>query len=412
LNDSAFVSKIAAFFVAFVALAAWPAAALEPVYTESLFQELVGNAARRSSGGVKPAAVVTYAPLTGPTRSGAVTPVKMLPAASPASVRPTVRPAAPVSDFPREFGRVDSRKLGVHDKRADRTPPHVQPVTGPIERVMALVPARAGAASPAPRAPQVKAKALYCLDCSSNQVVLARNVSEPLPIASITKLLTAMVVIDEMKLDTVITVPDDIKLVPKHRVGIRGGDRLTVRDLLHGMLIESGNDCAEALARAYPKGGINAFMKAMNRKAAAMGAGKTVVFTPSGLDKQFVVGIKGGRTLAAHKANTASAEDVALIARHAFKYPLIRTISSMKTHTMTARNATPREYVLRSNDKLLDRPVALVGAKTGFTNLAGKCIVALFNDEKKAKEYVVVVLNSPTHFKTAEKVYRWVSGTL
>ncbi|MCA1962003.1 MAG: serine hydrolase [Desulfomonile sp.] len=411
MNDSAFVLRIAAFFVVFVSFGASPAAALEPVHSEGLFQQLIGNVAQRSSGGPKPDAA-TPVPLRGPTRSGVVAPVNALPAASPARFRPSVRPSAPVGDFPRVLDRVETRKLGVHERPADRPTAYVQPVTGQVERVMALVPARAGAASPPPRVPQVKAKALYCVDCSSNQVVLARNVSEPLPIASITKLLTAMVVIDEMKLDTVITIPDDIKLVPRHRVGIRGGDRLTVRDLLHGMLIESGNDCAEALARAYPKGGTSAFMKAMNRKAAAMGAGKTAVFTPSGLDKQFAVGIKGGRTLIAHKTNTASAEDVALIARHAFKYPLIRTISSMKTHTMTTCNATPREYVLRSNDKLLDRPVSLVGAKTGFTNLAGKCIVALFNDEKKAKEYVVVVLNSPTHFKTAEKVYRWVSGTL
>lgn len=408
MNASASVPIIGGFCV-FVALLATPVDAFEPVHSESLFQELIGNVARSGGVGPKPAAVNYVAP-RGPSRTGAVEPVRIMPAASPASVRPALRPSVPTNEFSRGIHGSETRKLGVEERTAVRPTAHIQPVTGSVERVMAMVPARAGASTPSPRAPQVKARALYCVDLSSNQVVLARNVSEPLPIASITKLLTAMTVIDEMKLDTVVTVPDDIKLVPRHKVGIRAGDRFTVRDLLHGMLIESGNDCAEALARAYPKGGAQAFMAAMNAKAATIGASKTAVFTPSGLDKQLIVGIKAGRALAAHKANTASAEDVGLIARRAFKYPLIRTISSMKTHTMTTRNAVPREYPLKSNDKLLDRPVSLVGAKTGFTNLAGKCIVALFNDEKKAKEYMVVVLNSPAHFRTAEKVYRWVSG--
>ncbi|MBI5247873.1 MAG: D-alanyl-D-alanine carboxypeptidase [Desulfomonile tiedjei] len=253
--------------------------------------------------------------------------------------------------------------------------------------------------------PPVKAKALYCVDCSSNKVVLAENTCAPLPIASITKLLTAMVIVEEMDLDRVVEVPEDIGQVERHVVGLKPGDQLTVRDLLHGMLIESGNDCAEALARAYPKGGREAFMGAMNRKAAALGASSTSFYTPSGLDSKMTLGRKDGRYLEARKANTASAEDVAAIARAAFKNPLISKISSTRTYTMRTRNFTPRDYPLVSNDKLLTRNLPLVGAKTGYTNLAGKCIVALFKHNEK--EHMVVVLNSPNHFKAAEKVYRW-----
>ncbi len=257
------------------------------------------------------------------------------------------------------------------------------------------------------KAPMVKAKALLCLDCGSNQVLLDKNSDLALPIASITKLVTAMVVIDEMDLDRVCEVPRDIKKIEKHVVGIRPGDRITVRDLLHGLLIESGNDCAEVLARHYPKGGRSGFLAAMQRKANEIGATKTRFYTPSGLDvKLNGTDVKTGDP-AAKLSNTASAYDVALIARKAFSYPLIGHIARLKTYSFRTVNANPREYKLVSNDKLLERGLPLEGAKTGYTDAAGKCIVALFKDHEN--ERLVVVLNAPRHFNAAEKIYRWAS---
>lgn len=257
--------------------------------------------------------------------------------------------------------------------------------------------------------PRVKAKALFCLDKSKNRVVLAENECAPLPIASITKLLTAMVVIDGMDLNAVVETPFDIRRVEKHVIGIRPGDLFTVKDLLHGMLIESGNDCAETLARAYPKGGRIAFIEAMNQKAQKLGLSQVKIYTPSGLDYKFVLGRKDGRELLGKKPNIATAEDVAALAERAFSYPLIAEISSTKTYVMKSLNPKPHEYHLVSNDKLLRTNLPVAGAKTGFTNMAGKCIVAFFKDNEK--EHVVVVLNTPHHFKAAEKIYRWASKT-
>ncbi len=260
------------------------------------------------------------------------------------------------------------------------------------------------------KGPRVKAKAMLCVDCSSNKVVLAENEDEPLPIASITKLLTAMIVIDRMDLDKVLKVPWDIKQIPRHRVGLRPGELLTVRDLLHGLLIESGNDCAEVLARAYPRGGRYGFMLEMKKLAVRLGASHTKLYTPSGLDTTVILGRKNGRELEAVRSNVATAEDVALIARHAFKYPIIREIAGMKTYTMRTRNPKPRNYRLATNDKLLYGKLPVEGAKTGYTNLAGRCIVALFKNQDR--EHVVVVLNTAKHFKAAERIYRWVCKPL
>ncbi len=281
----------------------------------------------------------------------------------------------------------------------------VQALPAPLENLIGAPLESEKSSKSGTKKPKVRARALYCLDCTSNKVVLAKNVSEPLPIASITKLLTAMTVIDEMNLNRVVTIPKDIRLVPQKRVGIRPGDQLTVKDLLHGMLIESGNDCAEALARAYPKGGKRKFMELMNRKAASIGAESTKAYTPSGLDLRITVGRKDGEPLVARRSNIASAEDVARIARKAFTYPLIQEISSMKRYVMRSRKKKWRNYVLNTNDRLLNRPLPVAGAKTGYTNLAGRCIVAMFKDDNK--DYLVVVLNSPRHFNAAERIYRW-----
>ncbi|MEW6352544.1 MAG: serine hydrolase [Thermodesulfobacteriota bacterium] len=257
----------------------------------------------------------------------------------------------------------------------------------------------------ASRGVKVNAKALLCLDCARNRVVLAYNVDEPLPIASITKLLTAMVVVDKMDLNRVLEVPSDILSVPRHKVGIRPGDRIRTKDLLHGLLIASGNDCAEVLARAYPHGGKHGFVSALNRWAARLGATHTAIRTPSGLDMKIIIGRKQGREFEAKRSNVASARDVALIAEKAFEYPLIGQISTLRSYSFKTLNPKPRTYNLWTNDRLLGTKLPVEGAKTGYTDAAGRCIVARFKGEDT--DYMVVVLNTRNHFKAAEKIYRW-----
>jgi len=342
--------------------------------------------------------------------------IRTAPAPSPAVRKELARPVQAPAPAARIESKTSSFVTSIrHHSRTAQEKPRSRAENLPEILAPGTGFSKAAAAAPTPSAKKtfrfpVRAKALYCLDCSSNKVMLAQNITEPMPIASITKLLTAMVAIDEMKLDAIVEAPKDIREVPKQRVGIRPGDLFTVRDLLHGMLIESGNDCAEALARSYPKGGRSGFIQAMNRKAHLLGAASTKVYTPSGLDAQVYLGRRDGRDFDTRRANVASAEDVALLARRAFQYPLIRQISSMKTYTMHTRNTVPRDYPLVSNDKLLDRSLPVAGAKTGYTNMAGKCIVALFKNQ--GKEHMVVVLNTAKHFKAAEKIYRWASQTL
>jgi D-alanyl-D-alanine carboxypeptidase len=359
--------------VAILGLLATQASAFDPVPWSAPLQDIVGKVGNAGSVAAPP---------------------RFVPAAAKGNhslskdLRPAVAVAAPVKkSIKPQFSAVQERQTSSGNASA-KTPAERRPLVEP----------------------KVQAKAMCCLDCSSDKMILAKNISEPLPIASITKLLTAMIAVDGMSLDQVVEVPADIMDVPAHKVGLRPGDLFTVKDLLYGLLMESGNDCAEALARAYPKGGRDGFISAMNRRVRLLGASSATMFTPSGLDMKITLGRKDGRTLEATKTNVASAKDVTIIARAAFHYPLLCEISSTKNHNIVTRNETPRTYRLASTIKLLNTKLPVAGAKTGFTNLAGRCIVALFKE--RHKETMVVVLNSPRHFKAAENIYRWRSKGL
>ena len=116
----------------------------------------------------------------------------------------------------------------------------------------------------------IQAKSFFCENLANKRTLLARDPDKQLPVASLTKLVTALVTLDKMPLKQKVTVPEDIKSVPKTVVGLKAGDQVSVEDLLHGLLINSGNDCAETLACGYP-GGRDKFVEMMNEKVRSHG---------------------------------------------------------------------------------------------------------------------------------------------
>jgi D-alanyl-D-alanine endopeptidase (penicillin-binding protein 7) len=247
----------------------------------------------------------------------------------------------------------------------------------------------------------VRAKAVFCVNLAGNRTLMARNADRRLPVASLTKLVTALVVLDHMSLNRKVPVPKCVRKIPKSRAGLRPGDRLTVRDLLHGMLIGSANDCAETLAYAFP-GGKAKFIRAMNRKAKALGARRTFFYTPSGLDRKRYVK-KGGKTRVKVKSNVSTAREMARIARKAFSNKTIRSICRKKRYVMKGRRSG-RFYKIRSTNKLLRDRLPIVGGKTGYTNRAGHCLASKFR--KGRNVLLIVVLGSPDHFRDTRLVYR------
>ncbi len=252
-----------------------------------------------------------------------------------------------------------------------------------------------------PASNTIQAKAVYCVNLSNNETIMARNENQKLPIASLTKLVSALVTLENMPLDGKVRIPDHIKSVPKFVVGLKAGDELTVNDLLHGMLINSGNDCAEALACAFP-GGKQKFVAALNRKARQLGAKKSEFFTPSGLDRK-PPGPPQEVLEEEIDANSSTAKEIANIARIAFSDKTIRSIVQKKSYVMSSLN-TKNEYPLRNTNKLLSDNLPVIGGKTGFTVRAGHCLASQFAPDKN--DLLIVVLGSPNHFHDTRLVYR------
>ncbi len=246
----------------------------------------------------------------------------------------------------------------------------------------------------------VQAKAVYCINLANNQTLITKNADEKLPIASLTKLVTALLTLDHMPLDKPITIPKHIKNVPKSVVGLKPGDTLTVLDLLRGMLISSGNDCAEALACAFP-GGKSGFITALNKKARSLGATNTKFFTPSGLDKK-TPNPSSDEKDPEVDANVSTAREIGNITRIAFANKTIRSICQTKSCVLASK-LNPGGYHIRSTNRLLRDNLPVVGGKTGFTVRAGHCLASEFSPGKE--RLVIVVLGSPDHFKDTRLLY-------
>lgn len=247
----------------------------------------------------------------------------------------------------------------------------------------------------------VQAKAVYCVNVARNQTLVSKNSNERLPVASLTKMVTALVVLDRMPLNKTVTVPDHIKKIPKSVVGLRAGDKVSVKDLLHGLLIGSGNDCAETLACAFPKGRAE-FIRAMNAKVRKLGTKHTVFYTPSGLDRK-TSRTEDGKTSVNVRSNVSTAREMAIIARAAFGNRTIRSICLKKRYTIASK-LKPNGYRVSTTNKLLRDNLPLAGGKTGYTARAGHCLATEFTPGHD--NFLIVVLGSPNHFRDTRLLYR------
>jgi D-alanyl-D-alanine endopeptidase (penicillin-binding protein 7) len=232
------------------------------------------------------------------------------------------------------------------------------------------------------------------LDASANRPVYAKAPNEVTPIASLTKLMTAMVTLDaQLPLDEPIAVDfDDFDYLKGTRSRLRAGAELPRREMLRLALMSSENRAASSLARHYP-GGAGAFVAAMNAKAAALGMTHTRFLDPTGLS--------------AHNVSTAN--DLAVLVAAAAEYPLIREFSTTQSHVVEVQ---PTGQVLGFNNtnrlvKSGDWDIQL--SKTGYIREAGKCLVMMTTIA--SRPFVIVLLDSLgqyTRVADAIRVKHWL----
>ena len=218
------------------------------------------------------------------------------------------------------------------------------------------------------------------VEISSGRILWERNAEELLPMASTTKIMTALLVIEGCRLDEVVTVPRAAVGVEGSSIYLTEGEKISVSDLLYGLMLRSGNDCAVALALHY-SGSVEAFARAMNAKARALGALHSNFCNPHGLPQE---------------GHYTTARDLAVIAAYALKNDIFSEIVACSEHCIPdggcgyIRRLTNKNKMLRGFD-------GADGVKTGYTKEAGRCLVS--SATRSGMRLACVVLNSPAMYE-------------
>jgi D-alanyl-D-alanine endopeptidase (penicillin-binding protein 7) len=253
-----------------------------------------------------------------------------------------------------------------------------------------------GTTTPQPRTgPELRSNAFYVFDQDDATVLAARNEKVAAPIASITKLMTALVVLEAGQAmdQTIAITKDDVRGTPGSGSRLAPGARLSRADLMHLALMSSENRAAHALCRAYPKG-LQACVQAMNAKAKSLGMKSAHFVEPTGLSA----------------ANVASPEDLAKLVRAAGANPTIRAYSTDPGHTVRVGK---QGLEFRNTNLLVDKANWQVTVqKTGYIAEAGRCLV--MEAVIDGRDVVIVLLNSwgkLTRIGDANRIRSWMEAS-
>ncbi|MCI5801670.1 MAG: D-alanyl-D-alanine carboxypeptidase [Oscillospiraceae bacterium] len=207
--------------------------------------------------------------------------------------------------------------------------------------------------------PLVDAKGYVLMEAATGRVLAGENIHGRLPMASTTKIMTALLALEQPDLDRYFPVDGRAILVEGSSMGLLPGDQVTLRVLAAGMLLHSGNDSAGAAAVRVGKT-VEGFVEMMNARAAGMGLADTHFVTPSGLDAD---------------GHYSSAYDMAVLAAQALQNPDFAAICSQSKMKVAFGNP-PYDRWLTNHNRLLEQYEGAVGVKTGFTKKAGRCLVS------------------------------------
>ena len=226
------------------------------------------------------------------------------------------------------------------------------------------------------KAEALSAQSAILIDAGSGMVLYEENADAFLPVASTTKILTALITLEQPELDLYFTVDPNAILVEGSSMGLQQGDKVTLRILAAGMLLASGNDAANAAAVRIA-GSTEKFAELMNEKAKSLGMKTSYFVTPSGLDEN---------------GNGSTAREMALLAAAALENEDFLRICSQSSMKLSYGNPVYDRW-LSNHNKLLKSYDGCIGVKTGFTKKAGRCLVSAA--ERDGVRLVCVTLNAP-----------------
>ena len=224
------------------------------------------------------------------------------------------------------------------------------------------------------------------MDANTGRVLLSKDKDSKRLIASITKIMTSVLAIESGKLDDVVVVDSSIKKAYGSGIYIEEGEEISLKDLLYGLMLRSGNDAASMIA-SYVGGSEEEFVKMMNNKAKEIGMKNTTFYNPSGLPTP--------------SGNYSSVYDMALLTRYAMKYDVYREIVSTKKYKVTTNKKT---YIWNNKNKLL-RYDFITGGKTGYTEESGRTLVSTASINNM--NLIVVTIRDSDDWNTHLELYNY-----
>ena len=232
----------------------------------------------------------------------------------------------------------------------------------------------------------LSAQASVVVEANSGRVIYGNNQDKRLSMASTTKIMTSLLALENCELDIEFCVTDEMVQVEGTSMGLVGGDYVTMRAIVYGMLLQSGNDAANVAAYMM-SGSIEKFSKLMNERACRIGMKNTNFVTPSGLDAD---------------EHYSTAYDMALLGAEAIKNEDFAEICSTKSASVSYGNPAYKR-TLTNHNKFLSRYEGAFGIKTGFTKKSGRCLVTAV--ERNGITLVAVTLNAPDDWNDHAKLY-------
>ena len=227
--------------------------------------------------------------------------------------------------------------------------------------------------------PEIEAKATLILGVEKNKILYQKNIEQVLPIASLTKLMTGLIVLEEMDLDQVITISQEAVKAHGDNGGLVVDEKISVKNLLYVLLMESSNDAAVALAENFREVPL---VDLMNKKAEELGLANTHFTDPTGYNP----------------TNLSTALDLAELVKYSLEQPLIWQI--LKTPNIDLPN-----HHLTNTNQLLGHWSGVIGGKTGYTDEAQGCMILVI--EQIYENLVIIVLGAEERFLATEKLINW-----
>lgn len=237
---------------------------------------------------------------------------------------------------------------------------------------------------------EIDAAAAIALDINSEKILYQKNIRQERSIASLTKLVTASVILENAELDDIVTISKNAVETYGEMGNLIVKEKISIKNLLYILLMESSNDAAVALSEYLKEGKGLDLVSLMNQKTKDLGLEQTFFSDPSGLNQN----------------NISSGWDIAQLTKYTLKQNLIWDI--LQTNTIDVSSADNYIHRLNTTNKLLQKFPEMIGGKTGYTEEAGECMISVIKIPEKDGKIILVILGAKDRFAEMEKLINWV----